>query len=66
MEPWQQEDLRQANWDKQVNDLPACGCCKRKVYPGDTVYKLTIGRQIITVCADCKIDMDDSVQILEQ
>ena len=66
MEPWQQEEARQAKWDKIVKHLPVCGCCSRKIYPRGIFYKLKIKKEKVIVCEDCKTDMDESKQILEQ
>ncbi len=66
MELWQQEDTRQAKWDNIVKHLPVCGCCYRKIFPNNVFYELKIKKEQIIVCEDCKTDMDESKQILEQ
>ena len=66
MEPWQQEEVRQAKWDRFVEHLPVCGCCCRSIYPKGIFYELRMPKETVIVCADCKSDMDESKQILEQ
>ena len=58
--------MRQAKWDKFVESLPVCGCCVRKIFPHNVFYELKIKKEKVIVCEKCKINMDESKQILEQ
>lgn len=64
--PHQQEERRQAAWDRLVEDLPVCGCCGHSVYPNDIFYELKVKKETIIVCADCHSDMVLSETILEK
>lgn len=66
-DPVYQEDRRQREWDKFVENLPVCGCCGRSVYPNSVYYELDmmIKKETIIVCEACKSDLDESERILD-
>ena len=55
-DPAYQEDRRQAEWDRFVEDLPVCTLCRRRLYPGD---KFHTARYMI-VCRFCKEELDEN------
>lgn len=62
LEPYELEEQRQKEWDEFVENLPACSCCGRSVFPHDTFYE----KNQIIICFDCKVDLDESERILEE
>lgn len=61
-DPVGQEERRQQVWDRFARRLPVCSCCAHTIYPGDRFYE----RSGIILCADCKVDLDDSERVLEE
>lgn len=61
MEPYEQAEQREAEWDNFVEDLPVCKLCGHSVYPGNHYHETRNG----VVCSGCKIELDDNERILE-
>lgn len=50
LEPYEQEDRRQAEWDRRCEMYPHCICCGRSVYCWDTYH--TVADEFI-FCENC-------------
>lgn len=61
-DPVRQEEDRQTQEDRFVEDLPVCSCCGRSVYPGDVYYE----HRSIIVCSGCKIELEENERILDK
>lgn len=40
LEPYEQEERRQAEWDRKCAAAPRCSCCGGSVYPYDTYTEI--------------------------
>lgn len=65
-DPVYQEERRQLQADRAVSQRPVCDCCFKPVKPGRPYYKLSVLKELCTICEDCKEDLEESKQILEQ
>lgn len=64
MEPFEQEERRQAEWDNQPH--ADCDCCGHRIYAGERLYRIAYRRDmILTFCEDCKTTLDDSEEVFE-
>lgn len=64
-DPVFQEERRQARMDRRAAHLPRCGCCGRPVCPGEAFYELAVRREALTVCQDCRREMERNVCFVE-
>lgn len=64
-DPVYQEERRQAQADRAVSQRPVCVCCFKPVQPGRPYYKISVQKELYTICEDCKEDLDESETYLE-
>ena len=60
-DPAVQEDCRQNDEDKFIENFHRCSCCDHIVYPGDRYSKC---RKII-ICHDCMIELEENERIFD-
>lgn len=65
-DPADQEDKRQAEWDKFADNLPVCGCCGRSIYTGSRYCMLNVRGEYLNVCESCKDRMEDEVHYVRE
>lgn len=65
-DPACQEERRQAAADARTQNAPICTCCGHRIRYGERMYTLELRKIGLTVCEDCKADMDDSERFMEE
>ena len=55
MEPYEEAERREAEWDRKCEAAPHCDICGRIVYPGDWFLQLESGQ---CICEDCMSGAD--------
>lgn len=61
MEPYEEAERREAEWDRVAETLPRCALCRRVLYPGDKFHKAY--HQV--VCPSCKEELDENEDMVE-
>lgn len=64
-DPVFQEERRQLQADLAASQRPVCDCCFRPVRSGSPYYTLSVRKVRLTICEDCKEDLDESETYLE-
>lgn len=65
-DPAAEEDLRQYEWDKYMENLPECCVCENHIHPGQRKYRIAIGRIEATFCEDCFEELRESGEIYQK
>lgn len=64
-DPVFQEERRQAQWDREAQWPPKCGCCGEVLFPGRHYFEMDVMGDTLIVCDECKDRMEDSEVIVE-
>lgn len=60
-DPVRQEETRQAEWDRAMESVPRCSCCRESICPGDYYHE----HQGMILCHRCFNRLEDSEILLE-
>ena len=60
-DPAEQEDHRQADWDRFADRLPVCALCQKKLFPGDKFH----AAGCMCVCSPCVEELNENIEIVE-
>ena len=60
-DPVYQEEQRQ--WKADARSIP-CDCCGHRIRIGNIYYQLNHRKEVLTICEDCKSEIDLSEQQL--
>lgn len=64
-DPVSQAERREQEWDQFLNTLPRCSCCGEPIQPGKHFWVLKVIKNTLIVCKDCKDDMEENEDIVE-
>ena len=65
-DPAVQEERRQRDWDRWIQQLPTCGCCGTPLRGGDVYFVLMVGDENLIVCDSCREQMEENVCCVEE